>query len=424
MTLAAIFLLVAAVSGAVVFVVVSYQQRSSVTEMAEAESRRTADLIFEHLYSVMRKGWSRTEINEIIDRLNMADPQVTVSIVRSEAVARQFGDMRGDSLRRTQDALIAQAMDTGEDVLVERGSAIRFVHPVKAKTECLSCHDAEKPGVVNGVIEIIMPTDQLRLPLEYTIRSAIYSFGVAILVLFIAVFLKLRLFIVSPIVDLAEHMQGVMESDGMDRRIAPKRIWPREVRLLARDFNALMDDLERSRLRLVDQSTRDALTGLYNRRHFDSLLRRDVARAVRYKRPLSLLMLDLDHFKPINDTYGHAAGDHLLVHLGKILERNLRESDVAARFGGDEFVILSGETTQGDARRLAEKMRAILTNGHVDFGDHRLAVGVSIGVATLPEDGITPEGLMEAADRAMYEDKHARRRGQGAPPGPLVKSAV
>jgi diguanylate cyclase (GGDEF)-like protein len=412
MTLAIIFLLVAAISGVVVMAVVSYQQRSSVSEMAVAESRRTADLIFEHLYSVMRKGWSRDDIDEIVDRLNMANPQVTVSVVRSTAVAEQFGDIAADAFRRTNDPLIAQALDTGDDLLVEHNGSIRYLHPVRSKTECLECHEAERPGTVNGLIEIIMPTDQLRLPLEFTIRSAIYSFGVAVFVLFIAVFLKLRLFIISPIVDLASHLQGIMDADALERRIAPKSIWPREVRLLARDFNALMDDLERSRRNLVDQSTRDALTGLYNRRYFDALCRREVARAQRYHRPLSLLMLDLDRFKPINDTFGHAAGDHLLVHLAEVLERNLRESDVAARIGGDEFIVLSSETDGRDARKLAEKIRAILTDAHVDYGEHRLDVGVSVGVASLPEDGVTPETLMEVADKAMYADKRARRSGE------------
>ncbi len=412
-TLATIFGIVALCCGALVFLVTSYQQQSSISEMAEAESRRTAQLIFEHLYSVMHAGGGRTEIDEAVDRINHATPDARVSVVRSAQVAEMFGDTDAAAQARAEDPLIRAVLDSGQDQLLDQDEAIRFLHPVLVEPVCMDCHTNTRPGAVNGVVDIMFPTGQLRVPLEFTIRSAIYSFALALLVLFVAVYLKLRWFIVAPIVDLAAHLTSALDSERRDTRIRPSRIWPREVRKLARSFNTLMDDVERAHRRLVDQSTRDALTGLYNRRHFDALMRREVARAERYGRPLTVLMLDLDGFKPVNDTYGHAAGDHLLVHLGQQLELNLRESDVAARLGGDEFAVLASETAVAEGELLAEKLRQIFIESHVDYGDARLSVGCSIGVATFPQDGHDAESLLESADQSMYDDKRRRKAAAG-----------
>ncbi|MEA3459275.1 MAG: diguanylate cyclase [Chloroflexota bacterium] len=155
----------------------------------------------------------------------------------------------------------------------------------------------------------------------------------------------------------------------------------------------------------------DALTGLYNRRHFYELLGRQMELAKGYDNHLSLIMLDIDYFKAYNDTYGHLAGDALLTELAKILRRDTRKADITARYGGDEFAILLPYTDKERAVVLAERIRAGVEG--YDFGDDevRLPAGkvtVSLGVATCSEDTMEPEALVNAADMALLKAK-----GQG-----------
>jgi diguanylate cyclase (GGDEF)-like protein len=159
----------------------------------------------------------------------------------------------------------------------------------------------------------------------------------------------------------------------------------------------------------------DALTGLPNRRALDFTLKRMVAQASRTRLPVAALMVDIDHFKQINDQLGHSKGDEILAAVGALLEDTLRASDFAARYGGEEFLVLLPATDTAGALALAEKIRDAL---------HRpLATGVdrtvtaSIGVAVVPDHALDAEGLVRAADRALYRAKtKGRDRIEAASP--------
>jgi diguanylate cyclase (GGDEF)-like protein/putative nucleotidyltransferase with HDIG domain len=157
---------------------------------------------------------------------------------------------------------------------------------------------------------------------------------------------------------------------------------------------------------------RDSLTGLYNARHLGQFLDGELKSAVDKNTPLTVLVLDLDNFKPVNDRFGHARGNQVLRDLGAIFHSVLRSGDLVARYAGDEFVIVLPGTGAAEARTVVEKMRAAvaeydprLTGEHL--GD--ITVGVSIGAATFPQDGMDTTTLMAFADRAMYRDKNARK---------------
>jgi two-component system cell cycle response regulator len=162
--------------------------------------------------------------------------------------------------------------------------------------------------------------------------------------------------------------------------------------------------------KLYESSTRDALTGAYNRRHFDDRLRAEIAFAVRHSTDLGVLLLDLDHFKRINDTHGHPAGDEVLRHLTAIAGRTLRTEDVFARFGGEEFaVILRGASTRG-AGRLAERLREALALHHASHNGRDIPATLSAGCAALSCCAKpSPEELVAVADRRLYRAKQAGR---------------
>lgn len=153
----------------------------------------------------------------------------------------------------------------------------------------------------------------------------------------------------------------------------------------------------------------DGLTSLYNRRFFLKLANSELERARRYSHPTTFMMLDLDHFKNINDQYGHLAGDHVLEHVARILEEESREADIIGRLGGEEFAILSPESTLEQATQLAERIRNRLNNEKINFDNQLIALTVSIGIAEIDPPDDTIEQAMSRADKALYQSKGTGR---------------
>jgi diguanylate cyclase (GGDEF)-like protein len=154
------------------------------------------------------------------------------------------------------------------------------------------------------------------------------------------------------------------------------------------------------------QSIRDAVTGLFNRRYLEESGERELYRMARGKQPAGLAMIDLDHFKTFNDTFGHEGGDALLRAFGQFLREHLRKEDIACRYGGEEFCILFCESTLDDTVRRAEQLRSEVGNLTVQYrGQHLGVITVSIGVASYPTHGGALTDLIAAADRALYQAK-------------------
>jgi len=162
----------------------------------------------------------------------------------------------------------------------------------------------------------------------------------------------------------------------------------------------------RLRETLRTQSIRDSLTGLYNRRYLNEALEREIRRSARGQRQLAVIMLDVDNFKGVNDTFGHEAGDTFLRELGSFLQKRVREEDVACRYGGDEFVILLTETSLETAKKRARQLREGIKSLSVPHrGQYLTPPTVSLGAALYPEHGASAEELIRAADDAMYKAK-------------------
>jgi diguanylate cyclase (GGDEF)-like protein len=168
--------------------------------------------------------------------------------------------------------------------------------------------------------------------------------------------------------------------------------------------------IEAARLhqRADEMSYTDVLTGLPNRRRLETDLGAEVARSVRYARPLAVIMLDVDHFKIFNDTHGHQVGDEILAEVSHSLAATLRETDTAYRYGGEEFCVLLRETDPTAAAAVAERLRTHIADRFAGTNGIR-AVTASLGVASLPDDGNDAASLIQAADRALYAAKAAGR---------------
>jgi diguanylate cyclase (GGDEF)-like protein/PAS domain S-box-containing protein len=161
---------------------------------------------------------------------------------------------------------------------------------------------------------------------------------------------------------------------------------------------------------LQNLSVRDPLTGLYNRRYMEESTERELRRAERQKKQVGVIMADIDHFKRFNDTFGHDAGDALLKEVAKVMDQHVRGSDIACRYGGEEFTIIMTDVSPAITQQRAEQLREAVRNLKIYYGDRVLdSVTLSLGVAIFPEHGDTHRALLQAADVALYQAKQSGR---------------
>ena len=181
----------------------------------------------------------------------------------------------------------------------------------------------------------------------------------------------------------------------------------REVRKKTRELERLNLQLHYAVNKLETLVRTDELTGVYNRRYLTEALQIEIRKSARTGRPFSVAMMDVDHFKRLNDEYGHAIGDHVLATVAGLLKEKLRSTDVVARYGGEEFVIIFFDTSKSSAFAVSEGLRALIaeTSFDTEAVQIRQPVTVSIGISTCPTDGGDGNVILEKADEAMYAAK-------------------
>jgi len=204
----------------------------------------------------------------------------------------------------------------------------------------------------------------------------------------------------DPALDEAALQAGAMDF------LVKAEFTPRMLARSVRYARKLGDTLEQLRL----LSIHDGLTGLKNRREFERLLTEEWQRCARFERPFALVVCDIDHFKRINDTYGHAAGDVVLKHVANLLAGQIRTVDHLARVGGEEFAIIMVETNLVDARMTMERLLVLLQESPCSLPENgTVTVTLSAGIAMMPDDADTTQGIFEAADKALYTAKRTGR---------------
>ncbi len=213
---------------------------------------------------------------------------------------------------------------------------------------------------------------------------------------------------------------GLSFTEGWMQRSDGSRFWahtlltasepgaqPASFNLVVRDISEHRESMES----LLKQATSDQLTGVANRRAFNEAANMELARHTRKPRDITLLLVDIDHFKQVNDTYGHPVGDQVIRNLAEVMLRSVRGIDVVARLGGEEFAVLLPSTDKTMGRQIAERIRANVARQAVRAGQLAISYRVSIGVASVGKDIGTLDDLIAAADQALYEAKrHGRDR--------------
>ncbi len=225
------------------------------------------------------------------------------------------------------------------------------------------------------------------------------GFGIAVI---------LAISVLAPLRGLLGGIKRIIDGD-LSFEIPPKG--DDEIGRLTNAFNTMTRKLKEKEDQLVRETITDALTGAYNFKYFQEVLKSEVERAKRYKRPLSVLMLDIDHFKKFNDSHGHEMGNVLLKNLVLILKENIRPSDVFARYGGEEFVVLLPDTDSAQGKGVAERIRAAASGSEFPGQETQPGgvVTVSIGGSTSPIPPISAKDIVQKADKALYQAKNEGR---------------
>ena len=182
-------------------------------------------------------------------------------------------------------------------------------------------------------------------------------------------------------------------------------------------------ELGKANAELERLSRTDRLTGLNNRGYLEECLAAEFRRVGRTKRPTSLVMFDIDHFKRVNDTYGHPAGDEVIRQTSRLLRETMRLTDIAGRYGGEEFVVVLIETGGQDACIFAERLRNTIASSPVTHEDDSISYTISLGIAELTEDMANQAQWLEAADSALYASKHGGRNRTTLHPPPAPETA-
>lgn len=389
---------------AIAFVYGIYIKKRAVDNLARVDARKTSRLAFEALYSAMEKGWSKEELDAIIVRLNAVEPNMHINAYRSPIVAQLFGERSNDKNIREHDPMVVKAMK-GEEILTG-DEEIRYLYPIVVNQECLKCHTNAKVGDINGVIDVRFPVANLKISLTTMINSFIVFFVVFTIIIFSILYFKLNELLVEPIKQFIMIIQDIISNNDMARRVSLKtKIM--EVKNIENYFNKMLDSIQDYYEKLQELSDRDYLTGLYNRRKFEEFLSYEVKRSVRHRHKFTILMIDLDNFKYINDTYGHASGDLVLKEVTDIFSSNLRNADILARIGGDEFAVILPETSYENGHAVVEKLRSTLEKTPISLMFDQVSLTASFGIAEYPEQGENIESLLTGSDLAMYKAKRA-----------------
>jgi diguanylate cyclase (GGDEF)-like protein/PAS domain S-box-containing protein len=225
--------------------------------------------------------------------------------------------------------------------------------------------------------------------------------------------------LIAPVLDengVATHFVA------MQQDITERKHTESELRVINTRLQVQLMEIENLHDQLREEAIRDGLTRLFNRRYMEETLDREISRAERGSFPIGVVMMDVDLFKSINDSYGHQAGDAVLQTLGTMLLENTRISDIACRFGGDEMLVVMPGATQDVAVARAEEWRVAFSMMEFTFGEERIRTTLSLGVASFPDQARNPIELLTAADKALYWAKIGRNNVCRYEPGMMARS--
>ncbi len=236
-----------------------------------------------------------------------------------------------------------------------------------------------------------------------TLTFALYSSAVAFIAILLLVFFIISTAIVNPISALSKHINTILKTGDLSSRIHIQK--HDEVGTLGDHYNQMLDKLEKKTAKLNELAITDPLTGLFNRRYIITALERNLAIASRYSRNLGVIIWDIDHFKKVNDTYGHKTGDKVLIKVSQAIQEALRTTDIIARFGGEEFLMVLPDQDEKGTRLAGNRIRELIES--LTWKQDGLKVTISGGICT--DTALAASEMVARADKNLYAAKHQGR---------------
>jgi diguanylate cyclase (GGDEF)-like protein len=372
-------------------------QSSSIKKNLTNENALFTDLIFQNLYTAMQNGANKSELDRVIE-------QVEKKITNSKVSLYRFKE-------ETQKEYVIEAFDTKKQSLDMDGSKVQFAKPIYYEDTCLQCHNGAEVGNVAAIISLEFSLFDLRVSFKDILIMVTFLFIASIVVIFLIWYIYFSHVFIKPIKQLTNQMVDITEHKDLEKQITIDTPID-EVKVIEHVFNEQNQKLHFAYENLQSTSNIDSLTGVHNRKKFNEDMEEEIDNIKRYDYDMTLILLDLNKFKPINDTYGHDAGDAVLKGFAKLLSEHIRKTDKCYRIGGDEFVLTLSHTNAQNCIIVIEKLQSLFRENPVIHKENEFIISTSFGIAEYGTDGLTIESLLEVADKRMYEYKksiHASR---------------
>ena len=373
----------------IAFVYTHYMKKEAIEKLSKVDAKKTTELIFQSLYSAMERGWTRTDLEKIISRLNSVDKNMSVHVYRGEEVAKQFGDILKDSQKRKADVFIQSAFQNNDILNVIDDSTIEYYYPIIAKQECLKCHTQAQEGDVLGVINIVYPIDDLKISLSSIINFFILFIILFSIVIFIALFIEFDRHLVKPIKKFITNINYISNHKDITKRVGTNNKIT-EIDSMQNVFNHMLDSLEY-------QFYHDELTTLPNRKKLiETLSLEDDA---------ILMILNIDKFQHINDLYGDKVGNDIIKNTALIIKENVSKDALLFKLHADEYALyLPIEFVYEEIKALALHLANCIENHIFTINDNEIYINATIGVA------YGTSYLLNNADMALKLAKKKRKK--------------
>lgn len=376
------------------FIYGTYIQSSNIEKSIKNDAGVIANLVFQNLYTVMKNGGTKESLDSVVTDLEKSMPDISIRVLKPYSANKKD--------------IVKDVFKSKEAQIVTNSEYVDFASPILFSNKCLVCHTDKYSGDVAATILIEYPILNLQISLRDIINMASILFLITIVVFFFIWYIFLKKYFVKPINSLITQMNSISTHEDLQRKVYIDTSI-REVKQLEESFNQQNDELINSYNNLETISNTDSLTGVYNRKKFDEYTALIIKNAKRYNHNLTLIVMDLNKFKQINDTCGHQAGDDILVLFTSLVKSSIRESDYLFRTGGDEFVLLLPETSAIEAVNIVNKITIKFDENIYQKKELRIKISASFGIAQYGEDGEDIVSIMSIADDRMYKDKENRR---------------
>lgn len=365
-------------------------QSKSIEDNIKHRTSVTTDIIFESLFSTMKAGGSKTEIYKLVSDIESKIPNSHIKINKT--------------VSDTSHEAVTQAFSTGKASILKHDYHLDYAKPIIYENACLSCHADSNVGDIAAVIELEYSIFDVDISISDMIVLISVLFIVVVLVISIIWYVFLHKYFVAPIKSLISQMESITTHEDLNKNIVINTKID-EIHKIEGAFNEQNTLLLNLYKELEDISNTDALTNIYNRKMFDTHSTSEIEKAKRYKYDFTILSMDLNRFKLINDTYGHDIGDELLIEFSSSVSKNLRDSDMLFRTGGDEFIAFLPYADKKSTMFVVEKIKKHFKTHLFRINDLDYEISASFGIAQYGVDAQSISQLLKIADIDMYEDK-------------------